>query len=662
MKRKFILMLTITTLALTFTACSNKNTSNNNQSSALVETTDSDEIGPIDATISLGNTINVDGTGATVNSNKVTITSSGTYSINGTLNDGQIIVDCADEENVYLVLNNVNLTCSNSAPIYVKAAKNAIIVLPDGTESTITDGENYVYEDSSTDEPSAAIFSKDDLTIKGSGSLTVNANYNDGITSKDDLKITGGNISVNSADDGIIGKDSITIKDGNITINSQGDGLKSTNIEDTTKGYILVEGGTLNLTTACDGLQAESNITVNNGDITIISGGGSANASTKTDNNMKMPWGQRETESTTADDESTPSTKGIKATTNITINGGKINIDSADDSIHTNDSIDINAGTINLSSGDDGIHSDTTLNINGGEINITKSYEGIESANLTINDGTIHLVSSDDGINAAGGTDDTTSTESTESTEGRPRQDMFSSSTGTLTINGGYIYVDASGDGIDVNGSTEMTGGTVIVNGPADNGNGALDYDGTFNISGGTLIAAGGSGMAMSPSSSSTQASINVFTNGSSNTIVSVQDENGNDVVTFAPSKSFSSLVISTPNLKTNSNYKVYTGGSYSTDSTDGLYSGGTYSSGSELTSFTLSSTVMSVTSSGASEGGVMNGGMHGGQMPGGQRGEKPTMPNGETEFDPNMQPPNPVDGTSGASQNTTPSTTGDNL
>lgn len=624
MKRKFILMLTIATLALTVTACSNTNTSdttnNTTQTSTVSENDVSDEIGAITATINLGSTINVEGAGATVNNNKVTITSGGTYSINGSLDDGQIIIDSTDTQNVYLVLNNVNLTCSNSAPIYVKAAENAIIVLPSGTENTITDGESYVYEDSTTDEPNAAIFSKDDLTIKGEGSLTVNANYNNGITSKDDLKITGGNISVNAADDGLMGKDSITIKGGNITINSQGDGLKSTNIEDTTKGYILVEAGILNVTAGCDGIQAESNVTINDGDITITSGGGSVNASTKTNNDMMNPWGQWGGQNTTStDSENSTSAKAIKATTNVTINGGNINIDSSDDSIHTNDSIAINGGTINMASGDDGIHADTTLDINGGDINISKAYEGIESTTININDGTIHLIASDDGINAAGGNDGS-------SINGRPGQNGFSSSTGALNINGGYLYVDASGDGLDANGAIEMTGGTVIVNGPENNGNGSLDYDGSFNISGGTLIAAGSSGMTQSPSSSSTQPSINIFTNGSANTLVSVQDENGNDIATFAPSKNFSSLIISTPNLKTDATYKVYTGGSYSSDSTDGLYSGGTYSNGSELTSFTLSSTVMSVTSSGATEGGSMNGGMPGGGGMGGGRGQNQNM------------------------------------
>ena len=272
MKKKLILALTIVSLCINSIGCS-KTTTNDNTNS-VIESTENieninnedvaldEELGDVTASITLGDIININGNGATVTDNKVTINNGGTYVISGTSSNSQIIIDSASEENVYLVLNNVSLTCSNSAPIYVKSAKNAIIVLPDSTQNTITDGETYDFEDTSTDEPNAAIFSKDDLTIKGTGSLNVTANYNNGISSKDDLKITGGNISVTSADDGLMGKDSITIKGGNINVNASGDGLKSTNTEDTSKGYVLIEGGTLNITSTNDGIQAETNVNI----------------------------------------------------------------------------------------------------------------------------------------------------------------------------------------------------------------------------------------------------------------------------------------------------------------------------------------------------------------------------------------------------------------
>ena len=297
-------------------------------------------------------------------------------------------------------------------------------------------------------------------------------------------------------------------------------------------------------------------------------------SSSKNDN-MQNPWGQwGKSSNTTSSSSDTSSAKAIKAVSNIIIDGGTITIDSSDDSLHSNDNLTINGGTFEISSGDDGIHSDTNLDINGGDINISKSYEGIESTNITINDGTIHLIASDDGLNAAGGND-------ASATSGRPGQNNFSSSTGSININDGYLYVDASGDGIDANGSIEMNDGTVIVNGPENNGNGALDYDSTCNINGGLFIAAGSSGMAQSLSTTSKQNSVNVFLSSqSANTLISIKNESGKDIVTFAPSKTYQSVIISSPNLQTNTIYTVYSGGTSTGNETDGLYTDGSASGG----------------------------------------------------------------------------------
>ncbi|MEK6263840.1 MAG: carbohydrate-binding domain-containing protein, partial [Clostridium sp.] len=149
----------------------------------------------------------LEGTGATVVDSKITITTAGIYVISGKLNDGQIIVDIEDKGTVKLVLNGAEVNCSNSSPLYIKSAKKTIISLEAGTENIISDGKKYV----STDDRNAAIFSQDDLTINGTGNLTVRGNYNDGITSKDDLKITGGNITIYSTDDGLVGKDLVAV-------------------------------------------------------------------------------------------------------------------------------------------------------------------------------------------------------------------------------------------------------------------------------------------------------------------------------------------------------------------------------------------------------------------------------------------------------------------
>jgi hypothetical protein len=254
-----------------------------------------------------------------------------------------------------------------------------------------------------------------------------------------------------------------------------------------------------------------------------------------------------------------------------------------------------------LTSGDDGIHADSTVEISGGEIDLTKSYEGIESAVITINDGNIHLVSSDDGINIVGGVDGS-------AIMGRPGQGNFTSSVNNhLYINGGYVYIDANGDGMDVNGSVDMTAGVVIINGPTSNNNGALDHM-SFKITAGYLLAVGSSGMAMAPDTSSTQYSVmyNSSSTQSADTLFHIGTEGGEGVLTFAPTKAYQSIVLSSPELKNGSTYLVYIGGSSTGAVTDGLYSGGTYTSGTQATSFTISGVVTTVGSPG---GGFPGGG-----------------------------------------------------
>lgn len=619
MKKKFLSMLIVSAVAVTAMGCSNntnessKSAASSNTNVSVSDSSDESASADVKAKITLSNnSISAEGDGVEVVDKTITINSGGTYEVIGTLEDGQIIVDSADEINVYIVFNGVDISCSNSAPIYVKSAKNTIITLADNSENYLSDGSEYLYEELNddgtvTDEPSACIFSKDDLTINGNGTLNVVGNYNNGIASKDDLKITAGTVNVTAVNNGLKGKDSITIKGGEITVNSTGDGVKSDNTEDTTKGYIIIEGGSLNITSGGDGIQAETTLTISDGDINIVSGGGSSNAATHAESFQMGPWANPSNTSSSSSSE-TGSAKALKAGTALTVDGGNITIDSADDSIHTNDTVTINGGKFQIKAGDDGIHADSALVINGGDINIIESYEGLEAADITINDGNINLVASDDGLNAAGGND-------TSQSAGVFGGDKFSASNGTITINGGYIVIDVAGDGVDSNGSITMTNGTVIVNGPENSGNGALDYDTTFDISGGVFVAAGNNGMVQAPSTSSSQASINVsLPSSSSNSMVSILDASGNTILSFTPSKTYQSVVISTPELVIGSNYSVYYGGSNSGSESDGLYTDGSASGGTELINFTLSSSVMTVSSSGATEG--VSGGMKGGGRP----------------------------------------------
>ncbi len=519
-----------------------------------------------------GNAITVDGQGAVVNDSRVTITAAGTYSISGTLANGQIVVDTADEDPVVLILNGVNITYATNAPIYVSNAEKVVITLAEGTDNVVTDGAFYTFADAETDEPNAAIFSHDDLTINGSGSLTVNANYNNGIASKDDLKITGGNITVNAVNDGIKGRDSIAVADANITITAGGDGMQSNNDEDAEKGYVAIESGTINITATADGIQAETSLLVSGGNITIFTSSG----------------------------------KGLKANVDITIAGGTIAIGAADDAINSNNSITINGGDIVLATGDDAVHADATFVMNNGNLNITQSYEGIESGIIIINSGTVHLIASDDGINVSNGT----------GSSGGPGQTVSVSGDYYLEINGGYVFVDAGGDGLDSNGLGTLNGGVVIVNGPIMNMNGTLDVDGMLTINGGFLVGVGSAGMAQSPSTASTQYSAMQIlpSTQSAGSMVHIESEDGQEIVTFVPTKSYEMVVVSSPELENGMTYLIYTGGSSTGTATDGLYTDGTYSAGTQVASFTISSIVTGQSTGMGGPGGGPGGGVRPGR------------------------------------------------
>jgi hypothetical protein len=537
-----------------------------------------------------GDSISYAGTGATVDGSTITITSAGVYVITGTLNDGQIVVDSAGDGTVRLVLNGVGIVCSDSAAIYVKNAGRTIITLADGSENSVSDGSSYALEDPESDEPDAVVFSNDDLTINGSGSLTVDANHNDGIASKDDLKITGGTITVDAVNDALQGKDCVGVQAGTITITSGGDGLKATNDQDATKGHVAIAGGSFVIDSGTDAIQAQTTLLITGGDFAITTGGGSVNSSQNVGQagNTWGAWGRDAADNgATTGTTDAASAKALKAGTGIFVTDGTFAVDSSDDSLNSNGNVTIDGGVFQLTSGDDGVHADDTLAVNGGELTITQSYEGLEASVIAINGGTIHVTAADDAINVAGGMD-------SSSTSGRPGQNDFAANPDNmLTISGGYLCVNAGGDGLDSNGTATLSGGLVIVDGPTQNGNGSLDAQ-TFTITGGFLVTAGSSGMAEAPSDTSSQYSlmVNFDQVQAAGTIVHIESKDGDSVLTFAPAKQFQSVVFSSAELKKGATYRVYLGGSATGTITDGIYSDGAYTPGTEYAALSLDSTV----------------------------------------------------------------------
>ena len=704
----------------------------------------------------VGTTAEVNGPGAAVAGDTVTITQGGFYTVRGTLTDGQLIVAADDAaDHVTLTMDGASMSCSDSSPLVVQSADKTTIVLAEGTTTTISDTANYVFADG-TDEPNAAIFSKDDLTIEGDGTLVVKGNYKNAINCKDDLKIHGGTFDITAANHGLRGKDSVRISGGHFTIRAGGDGMQSDNTEDTTRGYITIDDGTFDITAANDGIQAETALSINGGTFTLVTGGGSGSSPSSSDTN---------------------SYKGLKGTGSITVAGGTLQLNCKDDAIHSNGDVTLCGGVISASSGDDGVHADGLLLVcDPAALTVTKSYEAIEGVNITITGGEMRLTSSDDGLNAAGGTDDNTGywyvknnllylvSESTSGyvwelhpnatfdvqaqpyltldlnstceydialdisskagsgtaslasdwypdmgasasdvedgylpatnasktaslnlkgyfdyngvpSDGQATVDkvlvklggtgsiclgalqanstmtvhtstltasgstltdalstsgvttlldgvadtatsqssssgstgggmggggmgggMASETVGSLTMTGGYMAVYAGGDGIDVNGNAVINGGTMIVHGPTDSGNGFLDYDGTFAVNGGLLVAAGSSGMMQTPSTSSAQYTLSVKSSStrSGGTAFGIRDASGNTVVAFKPSKNYQAVVVCSPLIQSGTSYTAYYGGSCSGSETDGLYDGA-YTPGTSLGSATVSSKVTSI-------------------------------------------------------------------
>jgi hypothetical protein len=530
--------------------------------------------------IGLDGTTATAGEGVTVDGSTVTITAPGTYVVSGELTDGRLVVDTAVEGTVQVVLDGATIHSATSAPFSVTAADEVVVILADGSANALSDEAGYEVVDADG-EPNAALFSAADLTIAGSGSLTVEAAENDGIASQDGLVIAGGSIEVTAVDDGIRGKDQLIVRDGTVEVTAGGDALKADNAEEEGRGYVAVLGGRVDLTAGADGIDAATQVSITGGTTVVEAGGGSS-----------------------AQPDSTTSTKGIKGSSCVSISDGTVEVDSADDALHSNGTVDVSGGSVALATGDDAVHADAAVTVSGGEVVVTDSYEGLESAAITIAGGSTDITSSDDGINAVGGNDGS----GTAGPGGGG--DSFSSSSGAVTISGGTLLIDAGGDGLDSNGSITMTDGLVLVNGPTQNGNGPLDYNGTYAISGGTLVATGSAGMAMAPSSGSDQGSLlATFTSQSAGTLVTVRSADGDVILSFAPSKAYASIAVSTPALEDGVTYEIVVGGTTSATATDGLSEGGSVSGGDVVAETTTDEAVSQQMGPGGGGAGMRPGG-----------------------------------------------------
>lgn len=401
-------------------------------------------------------------TGYEIDGTDVSITAAGTYVFSGDCDNGSITVK-KGVTGVTIVLNGLTLTNDDSAAITLNKTAEASLIAAAGTTNTVADTEGPSDENAAVKVKSGAA-----LAIGGTGTLTVDGNAKNGIKGAADAVITvaEGKLNINAADDGLSCDDELNITGGTLSITAGGDAVKASpdtgdteNPDTTSLGNVTISGGTLTLSAAEDGIQADGDLTISGGTFHVKTNGGH----------------------TTALTDDSASCKGFKAGKTLTVTGGTLTVDSADDALHASTDVTISGGTLTLATGDDGVHADNDLVIgtkgasstSTPRINITASYEGLEGTTVTVYSGDIDVAASDDGVNAA------------SSTLGE-RSDKYA-----INIAGGDLYIDAGSDGLDSNNDINITGGKVEVYGADAVMDAAIDYDGTFTLSGGTLFGAG---------------------------------------------------------------------------------------------------------------------------------------------------------------------------
>ena len=488
--------------------------------------------------------------GVTVEDGTLTITKAGTYKLSGEY-QGQIKVETADSDAVRLVLDNANITNSSGAALNVVNADEVILYSASGTTNTISDGADYTA--TGEDDPDAVVYSKADLTIAGEGTLKVNGNHEDGIHTSDGLVIASGTLEVNAANTGIKGKDYVDILGGTINVTAQQDGIKSTNDTDEGKGWTRLSNGTVTVNAGDDGFKASRVVEISGGSLTVEQ-----------------------------------SDEGIEAQY-INVSGGDVNVTSADDGMNAS------LKTSNSESTDSSENTSDTANQQQNNQQQGSLPGGQQSGTSNQQQQGMGQPPAMPGGNAQDGTSQNGTTGTGQQGMGQPPQGGMPGGGGgtfevvdaAINVSGGNITVNAEGDGIDSNGVTTLSGGTLIVNGPSQGGNAALDTNGDLLLNGATVLSGSTADMFEAPSTNSTSGYLKLtnssgFEQGST---VQVADSSGKVVANYKVTKSNVQLVlVSSSSIVKGQSYTVYTTTSAVDSNAASLASGAT-----ELGSFTAS-------------------------------------------------------------------------
>ena len=502
--KKLLSVILIFAVVAAFASCKGIKTDGNEPTSPVTELTETEAVTAQDITASeVTGDFSVTTEDGTFSSegNVYTISSAGTYTLTGLLN-GQVLVNAEKDDKVVLELSGTTITNGTDSPVKIVSADKVEIFAKDGTENVINDTRT----EKTTDEENqgeGAIYANCDLKLTGTGTLVINAAYNNGIHTTKDLKIQELSLKATARNNALKGNDSVTVAGGSVVaLSTKGDGVKTENTDvskkGNVKGDITISGGAVTVYAAGDGFQAAH-------DFNLIAGDGSAPTVTIHTGSYSEY---------TDSNASTTSYKGVKVQNELNVSAGVITVQSYDDGLHADSgkaledgtqglgNINITGGTVTLNvyapenktpggkmgpggrmghggwsgqqtvSGADGIHADSTLTISGGTINIDSAYEGLEANVINVSGGKTYVSANDDGVNACKG-----------------------GSQALVNVTGGYLDVTVSPngdtDGIDSNGSYSQTGGVVITRGPGMEMAAAIDADGSVTVSGGTLIVLG---------------------------------------------------------------------------------------------------------------------------------------------------------------------------
>lgn len=441
--------------------------------------------------------------GVSISENIITISKEGTYVLSGALSEGQIIVD-ADSAKVQLVLDNADITCASSAAIYVKNADKTFITLAEGSENILMNTAEYeAIDDNNID---AVIFSKDDLTLNGKGTLTINSEYGHGIVSKDDLKLVSGTCNITAKNHALSGKDSVRIAAGTYNLTSGKDGIHSENADDDEKGFVYIASGDFTIESTGDGIDASYVVQIDDGDFEITAGGGAENA-TKTHNDMPgggpggdmgggAPGGDKPSGEAPSGDKPSGEAPSGEAPSGEAPSGSGSNGDSAgsDSGKQTGqtppdkpdgDSFDGSRPDEKASDNADSQTSQTPPDKSGKDTSDGQQFDKNSQSKDVADSTTASGASSDTDSETASDTSSDTGSEAASSTS----SDTDSTSTkgiksdGALYVNGGTFTINSADDSFHSNSDVTINDGTYTIS----SGDDGMHADSALLVNGGTI-------------------------------------------------------------------------------------------------------------------------------------------------------------------------------